>query len=67
MQDFTASSIFRRFSPRICVGSARCVHEGRWGRYVTEREYWFLNIEMEERFWMIDGASFYGRFASRQA
>ncbi|WII35346.1 hypothetical protein [Paenibacillus thiaminolyticus] len=43
------------------------MHEGRWGWYVTEREYWFLNIEMEERFWMIDGASFYGRFASRQA
>ncbi|TDL53883.1 hypothetical protein E2R60_12665 [Paenibacillus dendritiformis] len=26
------------------------MHEGRWGWYVTEREYWFLNIEMEERF-----------------
>ncbi|MGQ8871271.1 hypothetical protein [Paenibacillus sp. TSA_86.1] len=24
--------------------------QSRWRWYVTEREYWFLNVEMEERF-----------------
>ncbi|WP_366289505.1 hypothetical protein [Paenibacillus sp. AN1007] len=24
--------------------------QGIWRWYVTEREYWFLNVEMEERF-----------------
>lgn len=26
------------------------VYKESWAWYITEREYWFLNIEMEDRF-----------------
>lgn len=26
------------------------VFQGTWNWYITEREYWFLNVEMEDRF-----------------
>ncbi|MET3208728.1 UNVERIFIED_CONTAM: hypothetical protein ABIC26_001667 [Paenibacillus sp. PvR008] len=35
------------YAQNIIVG---VIFEGQWNWYVTEREYWFLNTVMEERF-----------------
>ncbi|WP_248061068.1 hypothetical protein [Paenibacillus silvae] len=37
--------------PVYAKNTIACVcFQGMWRWYVTEREYWFLNVEMEERF-----------------
>ncbi|RGL38923.1 hypothetical protein DXC69_02520 [Paenibacillus polymyxa] len=39
--------IWPEYAKNIIVG---VMFQGQWNWYVTEREYWFLNTEMEERF-----------------
>lgn len=39
--------LWPEYAQNIIVG---VIFEGKWNWYVTEREYWFLNTEMEERF-----------------
>ncbi|AZH28579.1 hypothetical protein [Paenibacillus sp. M-152] len=39
--------IWPEYAQNIIVG---VIFHGQWNWYVTEREYWFLNTEMEERF-----------------
>ncbi|MDN4076860.1 hypothetical protein QYF52_02860 [Paenibacillus polymyxa] len=39
--------IWPEYAQNIIVG---VMFLGQWNWYVTEREYWFLNTEMEERF-----------------
>ncbi|MGW9526218.1 hypothetical protein ACWHAM_00435 [Paenibacillus terrae] len=39
--------LWPEYAQNIIVG---IIFNGKWNWYVTEREYWFLNTEMEERF-----------------